>query len=92
MSEIKPLTPYRPAAGRDGEVTCLPFDVFYRAAVHEIIAENPNSFLRVTRSENDFSDDANPTRDEILAREKDNLDRLLGEGILIHDTEPAFYV
>lgn len=92
MSEIKPLTPYRPAAGRDGEVTCLPFDVFYGAEVHEIIAENPNSFLRVTRSENDFSDDANPTREEVLDRAKENLDRLLSDGILIHDTEPAFYV
>lgn len=92
MSEIKPLTPYRPAAGRDGEVTCLPFDVFYGSEVHEIIAENPNSFLRVTRSENDFSDDANPTREEVLDRAKENLDRLLSDGILIHDTEPAFYV
>ena len=92
MSEIKPLTPYRPATGREGEVTCLPFDVFYGSEVHEIIAGNPNSFLRVTRSENDFPDDAKPTRDDVLARAKDNLDRLIHDGILIRDPEPAFYV
>jgi len=92
VSKIKPLTPFRPAAGREGEVTCPPFDVFYGREVHEIVKQDPNSFLRVTRSECDFPLDAEPTPDEILGRAKDNLDRLIREGILIREAEPSFYV
>jgi len=92
VSKIKALTPYRPAAGHEGEVTCLPFDVFYGSEVHEIVARNPNSFLRVTRSESDFPLDAKPTQSEILDRAKENLDRLIRDGVLVKDNEPAFYV
>lgn len=92
MSKIKALTPYRPAAGREGEVTCLPFDVFYGREVHEIVARDPNSFLRVTRSESDFPLDAEPTQSEILDRAKENLNRLIRDGVLVKDDEPAFYV
>lgn len=92
MSKIKALTPYRPAAGHEGEVTCLPFDVFYSREVHEIVVSNPNSFLRVTRSESDFPLDAEPTQAEILERAKANLDRLIRDGVLEKDNEPAFYV
>jgi len=92
VSKIKALTPYRPVAGHEGEVTCLPFDVFYSREVHEIVLANPNSFLRVTRSESDFPLDAEPTQSEILDRAKENLDRLIRDGVLEKDVEPAFYV
>lgn len=92
MSKIKPLTPFRPAQGHEGDVTCLPFDVFYGREVHEIVAQNPNSFLRVTRSESDFPLDAEPTALEILEKAKENLDRLIRDGVLEKDNEPAFYV
>lgn len=92
MSKIKPLTPYRPAKGYEGEVTCLPFDVFYGEEVHEIIAGNPNTFLRVTRSENDFPLDADPAFGEVLGRAKQNMERLIADGILIREAEPSVYV
>lgn len=92
MSTVKPFKAVRPAKGRESEVTCLPYDVFYDHEVPAIIAANPNSFLKVTRPEGDIDPDVHPTRDEIFQRGKDNLDAFIRDGVFIEDDEPCFYV
>lgn len=92
MSVIKPFRALRPVPEKAEKVSCVPYDVVSDAEVREFIADNPLSFLRVTRPEAEFPKGENPSQEEILAKAKENLDRLIDEKILAHEAEPAFYI
>ena len=92
MSIVKPLKALRPAEGRESKIACLPYDVFYDHEVRELIASNPDTFLRVTRSEGEFPEGSEPPREEVFARAKENLERMIRDGLLVSDDEPAFYI
>ncbi|MGE3468438.1 MAG: DUF1015 domain-containing protein [Pyrinomonadaceae bacterium] len=92
MSVIKPFKALRPAAGKARNVSCVPYDVIYTSEARETIADNPESFLRVTRPEADLPKDAEPTGDEILERARQNLERLIEQNTLAQDTEAAIFV
>lgn len=92
MSVIKPFRALRPVPEKAEKVSCVPYDVVSDAEVREFIADNPLSFLRVTRPEAEFGKSENPSQEEILAKAKENLDWFIGEKILAHEAEPAFYI
>jgi len=74
------------------EVASPPYDVLSSAEAREIVKSNPNSFLRVNKAEIDFDESANPYGDEVYRRGKDNLQRLIDEGIMVRDERPGFYL
>lgn len=92
MATIKPFRALRPASEKANQVSCVPYDVIYESEVREIINENPLSFLRVTRPEADFPESENPSETEILERAKENLQKLIDEGILARENEPSIYI
>lgn len=92
MSVIKPFRALRPVPEKAEKVSCVPYDVVSDAEVREFISDNPLSFLRVTRPEAEFPKGENPSQEEILAKAKENLDWFIGEKILAHEAEPAFYI
>ena len=92
MSAIKPFRALRPRPDIAEKVSCIPYDVPYDSEVREIIAENPVSFLRVTRPEAEFPLDSNPSDESILAKSKENLAAFIRDGILVNDPEPAVYI
>lgn len=92
MSIIKPFKALRPAADVADKVSCVPYDVPYDSEVREHIAENPLTFLRVTRPEAEFPKGANPSEQEILAKSKENLEAFIRDGSLAQDAEPAVYI
>ena len=92
MSIIKPFRALRPTSENAKRVSCAPYDVAYEAEVREHIKQNPLSFLRVTRSEAEFSEDAKPSSEEILALAKENLQKLIDEKILAREAEPCIYI
>lgn len=92
MSVIKPFRALRPVPEKAEKVSCVPYDVVSDAEVREFIEENPLSFLRVTRPEAEFGKSEKPSQEEILAKAKENLDWFIGEKILAHEAEPAFYI
>jgi uncharacterized protein (DUF1015 family) len=92
MSIIKPFRALRPVPEKAQQVSCVPYDVVYESEVREILAENPLSFLHVTRPEGDFPTGANPSESEILAKAKANLQKFIDERILAREAEPCIYI
>lgn len=92
MSILKPFKALRPASAKAKSVSCVPYDVIYTSEAFRTIAENPESFLRVTRPEADLPKDATPTDGEILERARQNLEQLIEQNTLEQDDEEAIYV
>ena len=92
MSIIKPFRALRPADGKAEKIACVPYDVIYDAEVRSTIAANPSSFLRVTRPEGEFAENADVSNAEILAKSVENLQTFIGEKLLIQEAEPSLYI
>lgn len=92
MSLIQPFRAVRPAAGRAAEVASPPYDVLSTEEARSIVAERPNSFLRVVRAEVAFAKDANPYSDEVYTKGKEVLDEFQSEGTLQRDATAYYYI
>ncbi len=92
MSKIKPFRALRPSADLAKQVSSVPYDVLNASEAREITAQNPLSFLHVSRSEIDLPDDVSPYSDEVYKRAKENFERLQSEGVLQLESEPSLYV
>lgn len=92
VSLIKPLRALRPGPGLAEKVSCPPYDVVYDAEARRLIDDSHDNFIRVTRPEADFPPEADPTREEIFLRARDNLAELRRLGVLVEDEEPCYYI
>lgn len=92
MSVIKPFRALRPRPDLAEKAACVPYDVPYESEVREYIADNPQSFLRVTRPEAEFPVGSDPSDAEVLAKSKENLEKFISSGWLQQDEEPAIYI
>ena len=81
------LTP--PAALAD-QVAAVPYDVVNAAEARALAADNPHSFLHVTRPDVDLPDGAGPA--EQYARARDELARFVDAGSLVRSDRAAFYI
>ena len=54
MSSLSPFRALRPAPEAASQVASVPYDVVTTGEARAIVAENPLSFLRVTRAEADL--------------------------------------
>ncbi|MDQ2747506.1 MAG: DUF1015 family protein [Acidobacteriota bacterium] len=89
---IKPFRALRPADGKAEKISCVPYDVVYDAEVRSTIAENPISFLRVTRPEGEFPEGAIVSNDAILEKSAETLREFISEKLFIREAEPSLYV
>jgi len=92
MSVIKPFRALRPRPDLVDKVACVPYDVPYDSEVREYIADNPHSFLRVTRPEAEFPLGSQPSDAEVLAKSKENLEQFISDGWLRQDDEPSMFL
>lgn len=86
MSLIKPFCALRPVPDKAKQVSSVPYDVIHEAEARDFVLENPFSFLRITRPEAETADC------ESLEKAVSNLEEFKSNGILIEDTEPAYFV
>ncbi|HEX9876822.1 MAG TPA: DUF1015 family protein [Gammaproteobacteria bacterium] len=89
---VKPFAALRPQADHASAVAAPPYDVVSTAEARRLVAGRPNSFLHISRPEIDFPEGADPHSDGVYARARDNLDRLIGLGLLVRDPRPGYYV
>jgi len=92
MSLIKPFRGLRPAAGRSDEVVAPPYDVVDRAEAKALVKDRPWSFLHISRPEIDLPDTTEPFDPAVYAKGRENLDRMVAQGILERDQKPCYYV
>lgn len=92
MPLIQPFAALRPAPGRARDVAAPPYDVMSAAEARRMVAGRPWSFLHVSRPEVDLPEGTDPYGEPVYARARENLERMLSEGILVRDPAPAYYL
>ncbi len=90
--KVKAFKAWRPAAGKAETVASVPYDVVDTKQAAALAEGNPDSFLHVVRAEIDLPADTNPYSDEVYAKAKANLQRLMDDGTLVRETEPSIYL
>ena len=89
LATVKPFKALRPHKGIEQCFSCPPYDVLEEDEVKKIISRNPNSFLRVTRSEVEAEEDS---KEAIYKKANENLKSFIKNGVLINDSDPSFYI
>lgn len=92
MARIRPFRGLRPRDELANDVIAPPYDVLSEAEARAIVASQPRSFLRVTRSEVDLPEGSDSHGAAAYAKARENLDRYIEEGILVRDDAPRHYL
>jgi uncharacterized protein (DUF1015 family) len=89
---VKAFKAWRPAEGKAEQVASVPYDVVDTQQAAELAAGNPDSFLHVVRAEIDLPEGTDPYSDVVYEQAKDNLQRLMSDGVLIREEKPSIYL
>jgi uncharacterized protein (DUF1015 family) len=73
-------------------VLAPPYDVLSSDEARVRAQGKPWSFLHISKPEIDLAADVDPYDDAVYAKAAENLDRMIGEGVLVRDAAPAYYV
>jgi uncharacterized protein (DUF1015 family) len=92
VATIKPFRALRPVPEKAERVSSVPYDVVQSADVRRTINENPLSFLRITRSEAEFSENELPAPASVFERSRENLQQFIQRGVFFPESQPALYV
>jgi uncharacterized protein (DUF1015 family) len=92
MPLIKPFAGLRPARGRAAEVAAPPYDVMSAAEARAMVEGRPWSFLHISRPEVDLPAGTDPYAPQVYRTARENLDRMVAEGVLERDPEAYYYV
>lgn len=92
MSVVRPFRGLRPVPELAGEVASPPYDVLSSDEAREMVKGHPNSFLHVNKSEVDFPPETPVYSEEVYLKGRENLARLIAEGIMVRDPRPCFYL
>lgn len=91
MVNIYPFAGLRPVPGRAQRIAAVPYDVVSADEARACIAENPESFLRVSRSDAELPN--LPPYDEAVYRKaRETLSGMIEHGLFARDTRPSMYV
>ncbi len=92
MCVVRPFKGLRVSPEHAKRVASPPYDVLSASEAREIVRENPDSFLRVNKAELEFGESVNPYSEQVYRRGKDNLARLVNQGLMVRDRKPCFYL
>jgi uncharacterized protein (DUF1015 family) len=89
---IRSFRALRPPAEQVKQVASVPYDVVSTSEARSLAAENPLSFLHVSRPEIDLPDATDPYSDQVYRKALDNYDRLTKECPLETEELPSIYL
>ena len=92
MSTILPFRALRPEPARAAAVAAVPYDVVDTAEARALAADEPLSFLRVSRPEIELPEDTDPHADIVYATGVRNFARLRADAPLVQEASPSLYV
>lgn len=92
MSTIRPFKAFRPKPEFAGEVAARPYDVLNFDEAREEVKGHPHSFLHVGKPEVDLDPALDIHDKRVYAKGKENLQKLISDGILVEDPSPSLYV
>ncbi len=92
MAIFRPFKAYRPLPQYAYEVAAKPYDVLNSYEAREEVKGHPLSFLHVGKPEIDLDPNINHYDPKVYEKGKENLLKLINDGILKEDESPYFYV
>ena len=92
MAVIRPFSALRPPADRASEVASVPYDVVNTDEARALAANNPLSFLHVSRPEIDLPAGTDMHSDPVYRKAFENFDRLIKDCPLVTEESPSIYL
>ena len=92
MAALFPFRALRPASEAAAHVASVPYDVVTTAEARALAADDPLSFLHVTRAEIDLPPQIDPYDSRVYAQAVKNFESLKREAPLLLDPDPALFV
>lgn len=92
MAALVPFRALRPAPAAAARVAAVPYDVVSTEESRALAADNPLSFLHVSRAEIDLPTGTNPFADAVYRQAAANFARLKDEAPLVTEDVPSLYV
>jgi len=92
MAIFKSFQAVRPLPQYAAEVAALPYDVMNSEEAREMVKGKPHSFLHVDKAEIDLALGTNLYAQEVYLKAKENLAKLVTDGICSMDDQPCFYI
>jgi uncharacterized protein (DUF1015 family) len=92
MAIVKPFPGYRPQAKYAFQIASRPYDVLNTEEARSEANGNPMSFLHVVKPEIDLPQDIDHYSSEVYEKGKENLHKLIADGIIFKDNGPCYYI
>jgi uncharacterized protein (DUF1015 family) len=92
MALVVPLRVLRPKETFVSAVASPPYDVLSFDEAVKMASDSPLSFLRVEKSEINLPSGIDMTDERVFQAARDNLQRLINQGVLIQEEAPRFYI
>ncbi len=92
MAIVKPFKGFRPKKKYAAQIASRPYDVLNSEEARKEAEGNPLSFLHIVKPEIDLSENINLYSQEVYKKGKDNLQKLITDGVLFQDEKPCFYI
>jgi uncharacterized protein (DUF1015 family) len=92
VATLRPFKAFRPLPEYAARVAAKPYDVLSSEEARIEASGNPLSFLHVGKPEIDLPPDVNLYDERVYQKGKENLQKLIHDGILAQDREPYYYL
>jgi uncharacterized protein (DUF1015 family) len=92
MAALFPFRALRPAPESAAKVASVPYDVVSASEARALVADNPLSFLRVTRSEVDLPPATSPYDTAVYTQAVRNFEVLKREAPMLLEAEQSLYI
>lgn len=92
MAQLHPFRALRPAPASAPAVSSVPYDVVSTEEARQLAADNPLSFLHVTRSEIDLPPGTDPYSPAVYKKARENFEALRDRAPLQIDEVPSLYL
>lgn len=92
MINIEPFRALRPRNDLYSKVVAPPYDVLSHEDCVNLTKNNPYSLIHISRSEVDLDKSVDHYSDIVYNKAKENLEKFIKDGYLVHDDKPYFYI
>jgi len=92
MAVLRKFKALRPKNGMEEKVASYPYDVVSSEEAREMVKGDPYSFLHVVKPEVDLPEGTDLYAEQVYDKARENLDKLIQEGILIKEDQPRLYI
>jgi uncharacterized protein (DUF1015 family) len=92
MAKVKPFRALRPRPDLAEQISAPPYDVLSTEEARAMAADNPLSFLYVSKPEIDLPSEIDPYAPEVYEKGAENFRKLQSEGCVAMEAELAFYL